>query len=70
MPATYADHRAQLKAILSGWDMPEDNAEVTAEVLGVSSGHGRSLGLAFRRLTSTIRKPAASGGDGLPALQE
>ena len=24
MPATYADHRAQLKAILCGWGMPEE----------------------------------------------
>jgi LDH2 family malate/lactate/ureidoglycolate dehydrogenase len=40
MPATYAQHRAQLKAILSGWDMPEDNAEVTAEVLAWSDLHG------------------------------
>ena len=40
MPATYADHRAQLKAILRGWDMPEDNAEITAEVLAWSDLHG------------------------------
>jgi hypothetical protein len=32
-PATYGDHRAQPKAILCGRGMPEDNAEVTAEVL-------------------------------------
>ena len=31
MPASYANHRAQLKAILLGWGMPEDNAEITAE---------------------------------------
>ncbi len=40
MPATYADHRAQLKAILRGWGMPEDNAEITAEVLAWSDLHG------------------------------
>src|SRR6185437_8015861 len=40
MPASYADHRAQLKAILRGWDMPEDNAEITAEVLAWSDLHG------------------------------
>ena len=40
MPATYADHRAQLKAILCGWGMPEDNAEITAEVLAWSDLHG------------------------------
>ena len=27
MPATYETHRAQLKAILAAWGMPEDNAE-------------------------------------------
>jgi hypothetical protein len=31
MPASYADHRAQLKAIVRAWGMPEDNAETTAE---------------------------------------
>jgi LDH2 family malate/lactate/ureidoglycolate dehydrogenase len=40
MPASYADHRAQLKAILRGWGMPEDNAEITAEVLAWSDLHG------------------------------
>ncbi len=40
MPATYANHRAQLKAILLGWGMPEDNAEITAEVLSWSDLHG------------------------------
>ena len=40
MPATYANHRAQLKAILCGWGMPEDNAEITAEVLSWSDLHG------------------------------
>jgi LDH2 family malate/lactate/ureidoglycolate dehydrogenase len=40
MAATYADHRAQLKAILRGWGMPEDNAEITAEVLAWSDLHG------------------------------
>jgi LDH2 family malate/lactate/ureidoglycolate dehydrogenase len=40
VPATYADHRAQLKAILLGWGMPEDNAEITAEVMAWSDLHG------------------------------
>lgn len=40
MPATYDDHRAQLKAILLGWGMPEDNAEITAEVLAWADLHG------------------------------
>src|SRR5215470_5600556 len=40
MAAKYVDHRAQLKAILRGWGMPEDNAEITAEVLAWSDLHG------------------------------
>lgn len=40
MPASYANHRAQLKAILSGWGMPEDNAETTAEILSWADLHG------------------------------
>jgi LDH2 family malate/lactate/ureidoglycolate dehydrogenase len=40
MPASYADHRAQLKAILLGWGMPEDNAETTAEILSWADLHG------------------------------
>ena len=31
MPASYANHRAQLKAILLGWGMPEENAEITRD---------------------------------------
>ena len=38
MPAPYDKHRAQLKAILLAWGMPDDNAEATAEILlGVSA---------------------------------
>ncbi len=33
MPAPYKTHRAQIKAILLAWGMPEDSAEQTAEVL-------------------------------------
>jgi LDH2 family malate/lactate/ureidoglycolate dehydrogenase len=40
VPATYKNHRAQLKAILQGWGMPEDSAEITAEVLAWSDLHG------------------------------
>ena len=40
MPASYANHRAQLKAILSAWGMPEANAEITADVLAWSDLHG------------------------------
>ena len=40
MPAPYAAHRAQLKAILLGWGMPEDNAEITADILSWADLHG------------------------------
>ncbi len=40
MPAPYETHRAQLKAILLGWGMPEDNAETTADILSWADLHG------------------------------
>src|SRR6516164_7947472 len=40
MPAPYERHRSQLKAILSAWGMPEDNAETTAEILSWADLHG------------------------------
>src|ERR1700709_2861013 len=56
MPASYANHRAQLKAILLGWGMPEENAETTSDVLSWADLHGvASPGIANIR-----------GYDGLP----
>ena len=40
MPALYETHRAQLKAILSAWGMPQENAETTADILGWADLHG------------------------------
>jgi len=40
MSAPYATHRAQLKAILLAWGMPEDNTETTADVLSWADLHG------------------------------
>ncbi len=40
MPAPYATHRAQIKAILLAWGMPEENAEPTAEILSWADLHG------------------------------
>jgi LDH2 family malate/lactate/ureidoglycolate dehydrogenase len=60
MPASYETHRAQLKAILLGWGMPEDNAETTADILswadlhGVDS-HGISMLPGYDRLRRTGR---------------
>ena len=40
MPASYEKHRAQLKAILLSWGMPEDNAETTSDILSWADLHG------------------------------
>ena len=40
MPAPYATHRAQIKAILPAWGMPEENAEPTADILSWADLHG------------------------------
>ena len=40
MPASYETHRAQLKAIVLAWGMPEDSAETTADVLSWADLHG------------------------------
>jgi LDH2 family malate/lactate/ureidoglycolate dehydrogenase len=40
MPALYATHRAQIKAILTAWGMPEENAEPTADILSWADLHG------------------------------
>src|SRR5436190_7823406 len=40
MPAPYETHRAQLKAILLAWGMPDDNAEATADILSWADLHG------------------------------
>jgi LDH2 family malate/lactate/ureidoglycolate dehydrogenase len=60
MPAPYATHRAQIKAILLAWGMPEENAEPTADILswadlhGVDS-HGMSMLPGYDRLRRTGR---------------
>src|SRR5689334_2771112 len=40
MPAPYETHRAQLKAILLAWGMPEESAEATADILSWADLHG------------------------------
>src|SRR6202795_2316381 len=40
MPASYEKHRAQLKAILLSWGMPEYNAETTSDILSWADLHG------------------------------
>jgi LDH2 family malate/lactate/ureidoglycolate dehydrogenase len=38
--APYETHRAQLKAILTAWGMPEESAETTADILSWADLHG------------------------------
>ncbi len=40
MPAPYEKHRAQIKAILLGWGMPEHNAETMTDALSWADLHG------------------------------
>jgi LDH2 family malate/lactate/ureidoglycolate dehydrogenase len=60
MSAPYATHRAQIKAILLAWGMPEENAERTSDILswadlhGVDS-HGMSMIPTYDRLRRTGR---------------
>jgi len=60
VPAPYEKHRAQLKAILLAWGMPEDNAEVTADILGWADlhavdSHGISMLPGYDRLRRSGR---------------
>ena len=69
MPATYANHRAQLKAILRGWGMPEDNAEITAEVLSWSDLHGvDSHGISMIPGYDTLRRNGRARMDACPRI--
>ncbi len=69
MPATYADHRAQLKAILRGWGMPEDNAEITAEILAWSDLHGvDSHGISMIPAYDTLRRNGRARMDARPQI--
>jgi LDH2 family malate/lactate/ureidoglycolate dehydrogenase len=69
MPATYANHRAQMKAILLGWGMPEDNAEITAEVLAWSDLHGvDSHGISMIPGYDRLRKSGRARMDARPRV--
>jgi len=62
----YEKHRAQLKAVLLAWGMPEDNAETTADILswadlhGVDS-HGISMIPGYDRLRRQGRRSIRAG---------
>jgi LDH2 family malate/lactate/ureidoglycolate dehydrogenase len=69
MPATYTLHRAQLQAILRCWGMPEDNAEITAEVLAWSDLHGvDSHGISMIPRYDTLRRDGRVRMDARPCV--
>lgn len=69
MPASYADHRAQLKAILLGWEMPEANAEITSEVLAWSDLHGvDSHGISMIPSYDALRRAGRVRVDAQPSI--
>ena len=60
MPAPYEKHRAQIKAILLAWGMPEDNAEATADILSWADLHGvDSHGMSMIPATTACAATAA-----------
>src|ERR687883_184547 len=62
MPASYETHRAQLKAILLAWGMPEQNAETTADILSCADGVPFLLDMATTTVAAgRIRNKANEG---------
>src|ERR1700677_2388019 len=69
MPASYAAHRAQLKAILLGWGMPEENAETTSEILSWADLHGGvSDGLSIMPGDDGLRRSGRAKMDARPRV--
>jgi LDH2 family malate/lactate/ureidoglycolate dehydrogenase len=69
MPASYDNHRAQIKAILLGWGMPEENAETTSEVLSWADLHGvDSHGISMIPGYDGLRRSGRAKMDARPAI--
>jgi len=69
MPAPYAAHRAQLKAILLAWGMPEDNAETTADILSWADLHGvDSHGISMIPGYDTLRRNGRANMQAKPRI--
>jgi len=69
MPAPYAAHRAQIKAILGAWGMPEDNAEQTSEILAWADLHGvDSHGLSMLPGYDRLRRNGRARMDARPEI--
>jgi LDH2 family malate/lactate/ureidoglycolate dehydrogenase len=69
MPASYAAHRAQLKAILLAWGMPEENAEITSEALSWADLHGvDSHGISMIPGYDALRRSGRAKMDARPSV--
>ena len=69
MSAPYATHRAQLKAILLAWGMPEENAETTADVLAWADLHGvDSHGMSMIPGYDGLRRSGRAKMDAMPMV--
>src|ERR1700749_5089238 len=69
MPASYETHRAQLKAILSSWGMPEENAESTADILSWADLHGvDSHGISMIPGYDTLRRNGRANMQAKPRI--
>ncbi len=69
MPAPYAAHRAQIKAILGAWGMPEESAEPTSEILAWADLHGvDSHGISMLPGYDRLRRNGRARMDARPAI--
>src|SRR5690242_12141255 len=69
MPASYETHRAQLKAILLAWGMPEDNAEASADILSWADLHGvDSHGMSMIPGYDRLRRAGRANMDARPKI--
>jgi LDH2 family malate/lactate/ureidoglycolate dehydrogenase len=69
MPAPYATHRAQMKAILIAWGMPEENAEPTADILSWADLHGvDSHGMSMLPGYDRLRRNGRAKMDARPTI--
>ena len=69
MPAPYATHRAQIKAILGAWGMPEENAEPTADILSWADLHGvDSHGMSMLPGYDRLRRSGRAKMDARPKI--
>jgi LDH2 family malate/lactate/ureidoglycolate dehydrogenase len=69
MPAPYSTHRAQIKAILTAWGMPEENAEPTADILSWADLHGvDSHGMSMLPGYDRLRRSGRAKMDARPKI--